>query len=385
MTAQELGPRVLLAGEGSAEMSCIFAAAQAEAGAKLVVLDLDGSASRVPGRATESYRSFAYEAFHVEGEDAFHGELVCAAYALALDLPSDEEAVLASAMQHLSAQSDMATPASLYEVLGGVEGFRGPYVDRLRGRLAGLKLLETARSEPFELTRGATVRFDGAPYPQAAELMAALFLAKLLAASRLAEGDQGPVMITGSHRLFRSHGSGSGRQRLSGMLLDMGGSLVVASRFLLLLDGKLAGSLPVRVLSSDAWNREKRGLGRPAGPGSYVVTDLRSGLDRLLIPRLVRGRESEGAEPRGRAPPPASPELTKAVVLEVSRSGRASRQSLIDYLSPLFLKADVADEIDRLHAAGAMDLEPVGDGSGPAVFSYRLTGSGTKLLMELTG
>ena len=128
-----LGDRVLLLGRRAGDLSTLLAFAGSEGGAKLAILDIDSSISpEVHGyfRAFD-YRSMLYEAFHLEGEDGLHGQLVASAYAAALDLAPEEEAILGAALQKLSEQNDLATPSSLYDALGGVEGFRGFYVDKL--------------------------------------------------------------------------------------------------------------------------------------------------------------------------------------------------------------------------------------------------------------
>ena len=101
-----------------------------------------------------------------------HGQLVASAYIAALDLAPEEEAILGAALQKLSKQNDMATPSSLFDVLGSVEGFRGFYVDKLKGRVGSLKLLETTIVENFGpiMGGGALVSFASPPYPQAAAL-----------------------------------------------------------------------------------------------------------------------------------------------------------------------------------------------------------------------
>jgi len=87
-----------------------------------------------------------------------------------------------------------------------------------------------------------------------------------------------------------------------------------------------------------------------------------------------------------RLPPTrASPELTRTILEEISRFDSANRQSVISYLSPQFLAADVGAEVDRLHSEGHLLMEPKQDGSGPKVLAFTLTESGRRLLRELSG
>ncbi|MDG6920810.1 MAG: hypothetical protein JRN59_04705 [Nitrososphaerota archaeon] len=384
---RELGDRVLLLGRQAGAMATLFAYAAAEAGSRLVVLDVDGSVSpEVHGRfSCFDYRSLLYEAFHLEGEDAMHGQLVASAYAAALDLTSEEEAVLSAALQRLSEQNDLATPAALYDALGAVEGFRGFYVDKLRGRVGALRLLDAARGEGFDaLTAGgAMVSFSSAPYPQAADLAAGLYVAKLLHLLSSPGPSPDALLITGAHRLFRAltrfHHSG----RLLARLLESQVPLVLATPLPAFLSEQLIESVPVRVYSSEAWNARRNWRQAAALVCSYVVCDDRSGASLGFVPRFIRPKRAPGALPPGPARR-ALPELTRTILEEVSRFDSANRQSIVSYLSPQFLPADVAAEIDRLHSEGYIILEPKQSGSGPKMLAYTVTEPGRRLLQGLS-
>ena len=81
------GYRVLF-GTRAGELTTLFAFAAAEAGANVVVLDVDGPISSQTHGCFRAYdhRSLLHEASRIEGEDATHGQLVASAYATALDL-----------------------------------------------------------------------------------------------------------------------------------------------------------------------------------------------------------------------------------------------------------------------------------------------------------
>ena len=382
-----LGDRVLLLGRRVGELSTLFAYASAEAGSKVLVLDLDGSiAPDVHGyfRAFD-YRSALYEAFHLEGEDATHGQLVASAYTAALDLTPEEEAILGAALQKLSAQNDLVTPSSLYDVLGGVEGFRGFYVDKLKGRIGSLKLLETTLVEGFGalMGGGSLVSFASAPYPQAGDLAAGLYIAKVLHLLAVSDARPDSVLITGVHRLFRSSTRFQQDGRLMTHLLEAHVQLVLASPLPALLNDRLMESMAVRIYSSEAWNARKNWKQAAALAFSYTICDDRSGATVGFVPRFVRpNRASSGVRPIPEAV--ANPELTRVVLEEVDRFESANRQSIVSYLSPQFLAADIGAELDRLHSRGFLILEPKQVGSGPKILSYTVTDSGRKYLQGLS-
>ena len=382
-----LGDRILLLGRQAGALASLFAFVSAEAGLNLAILDLDGSiAPQVHGYFEAfDYRSLLYEAFHLEGEDAMHGQLVASAYAAALDLSPEEEAILSAALQKLSEQNDVAAPAALYDVVGATEGFRGFYVDKLKGRIGALKHLDSTRVEDFVplMRGGALVSFASAPYPQAADLAAGLFVAKML--YLVSVGGQRPsaVMVTGAHRLFRNLSRHQHAGKLMSHLLEAGVPLVLASPLPALLNDHLTESMAVRVYSSEAWNARKTWRENAALACSFTVCDDRSGSSAAFVPRFIRPREL--STPLTSAPQHgADPGLTRTILEEIMSFDSANRQSIVSYLSPLFLSADVGAEIDRLHSEGFLVMEPKGSGGGPKVLSYTVTESGRHLLQELS-
>ncbi|MDE1858236.1 MAG: hypothetical protein KGI26_04105 [Thaumarchaeota archaeon] len=383
-----LGDRVLLLGRESGSLSTLFAYACAEAGARLAVLDVDGSVSAaVHGYFRYfDYRSMLYEAFHLEGDDAKHGQLVASAYAAALDLTSEEEAILSAALQKLSEQNDLATPSALYDVVGAIEGFRGFYVDKLKGRVGALRHLDTTRVDGFgELMRGGClVSFASAPYALASELAAGLYVAKVLHLLDSSSDRPDALLITGAHRLFRNLSRFQHAGRLMVHLLEAQLPLVLSSPVPALLNDSVMESMPVRVYSSEAWNARKTWRQAAALAHSYVACDDRSGNATAFVPRFIRPRPSSGGTALRRPTARASPELTRTILEEISRFDAANRQSIISYLSPQFLAADVGAEVDRLHSEGHLVMEPKQDGSGPKVLAYTVTESGRRLLSELS-
>ena len=383
---RQLGDRVLLLGRQAGNLATLFAYAGAEAGLRLAVLDVDGSISPEVHCYFKAfdYRSMLYEAFYLEGEDPTHGQLVASAYAAALDLTPEEEAILSAAMQKLSEQNDLAAPSALYDALNGVEGFRGFYVDKLKGRVGSLRALDSARDESFDwlMTGGAFVNFAFAPYPQAGDLASALFVAKILDLLRASASRPDALIITGSHRLFKNLTRFQHSGKLMTHLLEAQVPLILSSSLPVLLNDRLVESFPVRVYSSEAWNSRKAWKQPAALACSYTICDDRSGTSMGFVPRFVRPRRRATDT---RLPPPnrANPELTRTILEEITRFDSANRQSVVSYLSPQFLAADVGAEVDRLHSKGFLTLEPKQDGNGPKILAYTVTESGRRLLQEL--
>ncbi|HKT21764.1 MAG TPA: hypothetical protein VJR06_03965, partial [Nitrososphaerales archaeon] len=71
------------------------------------------------------------------------------------------------------------------------------------------------------------------------------------------------------------------------------------------------------------------------------------------------------------------------ILEEISGFESANRQSIVSYLSPQFLAADIGAEIDRLHSEGFLVLEPKDNGGGPRILSYTVTEPGRRLMQEL--
>jgi hypothetical protein len=382
-----LGDRILLLGRQAGSLASLFAYASAEAGPKLAVLDLDGSISpEVQGYFRSfDHRSMLYEAFHLEGEDPTHGQLVASAYAAALDLSPEEEAILSAAMQKLSEQNDLAAPSALYDALSGVEGFRGFYVDKLKGRIGSLRSLDSARNGSFDLLMagGTYVSFASAPYPQAADLAAALFIAKVLHLLTVSGSHPDALMVTGSHRLFKGPARFQHEPKLLAHLLEARVSLILSSPLPALLSDRLIESMQVRVYSSEAWNGHKNWKQPAALACSYTICDDRTGVSIGFVPRFVRPRR-QAADVQSRPPERASPELTRTILEEISKFDSANRQSVVSYLSPQFLAADIGAEIDRLHSRGCLVLEPKQEGSGPKILAYTVTELGRRLLQGLS-
>ena len=218
------GSKILLLGSRATELAVLAALSAKEAGAAPVVFDLAGSVARSLSGHLDTYdfRSFLYDSFRLEEPEAWHAQLAASAYAQALDLTSEEEAILNAAMQVVASDSTLLSPISLHDVMGKVEGFRGFYVDKLNGKIGALRLFDSVDDQDFgRLMAGSLiVDFHLAPYPQAAELAAALFLAKMLVIAHSKGRSSGFLLLTEAHRIFRASPRPAHSNRLLSHVLE---------------------------------------------------------------------------------------------------------------------------------------------------------------------
>jgi len=378
------GSKVLLLGSRANEIAALAAASIRDAGGRPIILDLGGTLARTLSGHFETfdYRSFLYDSFRLENPEAWHAELVAAAYVASLDLSSEEEAIITSALHGASYEGGVASPVEIYKAIGGVEGFRGFYVDKLKGHIGLLKLLEAVDDQTFEtLTKGnVLVDFHGAPYPLAGELAASLFIAKILALANATGNVDSPIILTSAHRVFRglprlTHGS-----RLLVHLLGWQSAVFLATDQVHALSALPIEVCPIRIYSSDAWHSSPGSVGR-ALSGTYVLHDRRTERREFFVPRRIPVRTAEYVPTKsGRF---ASPTLTLAILELVERFPLATRESVVQYLTPEFLAADVNSELTNLERRECIILEPKDSGSGPRVFAFTVAETGRKLLEEL--
>ena len=166
----ELGGRVLLLGQKANEHAALVAYACREAGLRALIVDADGSLTeKVSGYFKHhDFTHILYDVCQLEEEEgAMHAQLMAAAYTAALDLSSEEESIVNAAMQVLADQDNMANPPVLFDKLNGLEGFRGFYVDKLKGRIGSLKGFDAAKDGSFVelLDESSIVSFKRAAVP----------------------------------------------------------------------------------------------------------------------------------------------------------------------------------------------------------------------------
>ena len=378
------GSKGLLLGSQAEDLATVAAMSAKEAGAAPIVLDLGGSlCNHLSGHfETFDYRSFLYDSFRLEEPESWHSQLAAAAYAVALDLSSEEEAIINSAMQVVASDGTLLSPLSVHDVLGKVEGFRGFYLDKLSGRIGSLRLFDAVDDRDFDrLSEGnLIVDFHRAPYPQAAELSAALFIAKLLAREHSKPTGGGLLLLTEAHRVFRAFPRPAHSNRLLSQMLGWPGTVLLASEQGQSLNPLLVDSSPVVVCSSDAWH-SLPGAGARVLSGSFVLSDRRSEIRQIFVPRRIASKTASYALPRpGRL---HNPELTRLILEDVDRYPLSTPKSLLQFIEPEFLRTDVSAALSSLERQGCLILEPKDQGSGPRVFCYTLSDKGRKLLKEL--
>ncbi|HEV2225537.1 MAG TPA: hypothetical protein VGR56_01885, partial [Nitrososphaerales archaeon] len=292
------GNKILFLGSRSGDLSALASISAKEAGAKPILLDLDGSlANRLSGHFdTFDYRSFLYDAFRLEEPEPWHSQFAAAAYAAALDLSSEEEAIINSAMQVVATEGAMLSPVSLHDVLGKVEGFRGFYVDKLKGRIGSLRHFDAVDDQKFvRMVNGdVIIDFHRAPYPQAAELAAALFLSKVLTAAHASGDNGGFVLVTEAHRVFRAQPRAAHTNRLLSHILEWPASVVMSSDQPDSLSPLLLRSCPVLVYSSDAWHSQHKPV-KNIISSTFVVHDKRNNSRENFVPRRLMVKTADYA------------------------------------------------------------------------------------------
>lgn len=375
--------KVLLLGAQADDIAGAAALSARESGIPPIILDLNGHLAKgLSGHFdTFDYRAFLYDSLRLEEPEAWHSQLAAAAYTVALDLSSEEEAIVNSAMQVVASDSTMLSPVSLHDVMGKVEGFRGIYVDRLSGRIGALRLFDAADDQSFErlLEGNLILDFCNAPYPLAAELAAALILAKLLTMEHAKGPGERLLLISEAHRIFRSSPRPLHSNRLLSHLVGMFGANALASSHPSHVSPLLLESFSIRVYSSDAWNSRRRQETQVLS-GTFVLDDQWKGRAEPFVLRRVQVRTSDYVPGRpGRYP---SPELTARLLEEIDRFPFSTPDSVVQYLGPEFLPADVSLTLASLERQGCVIVEPKDTGSG-RVFSYTLTDKGRRILGEL--
>ena len=380
------GSKVLLTGSRSKDMAALAVVSAKEAGTAPVVLDLDGSTSRYVSGYLDAYdyRSFLYDSFRLEEPEAWHAQLAAAAYTAALDLSGEEESILNAAMQAVASDGTLLSPVSLHDVIGKVEGFRGFYVDKLKGRIGALSLFDAVDDQSIvKLVEGnLVIDFHLAPYPQAAELAAGLFLAKFLTLAHSRGTGDGFLLITDAHRIFRGSPRPVQSNRLLSHLLDWQGAVVFSTGQPSSLSPLLLQSCPVQVFSSDSWHSQPRPV-EPVLSGSFVLSDRRTERTESFVPRLVTAKSADYVRAASATYPARG--LTARILEEVGRYPHTTPESLVQYFAPEFLPADVTAALASLEREGCLVLEPKDVGSGPRVFSYTVTDKGRRRLKELSG
>ena len=396
---EEMKRRLLVGGHRSGELAALLSHACRESDVRILVLDVDGIVSQRTSGYMEhyDYTCFLHDAFRIDEEDATkHGQLIAAAYTSAMGLNSEEEAIISAALHKLSSQDSTSSPAVLFDALDSVEGFRGFYVDKLKGRVGGLKFLEAAENGSFMsllALGGSIISFGSAKYPQASEVASAIFLAKLLVMLPHAKVAPDIVMVTGAHRIFGAIPRVQHRERLLMEMLASPITFILASDQLHALSETVQEAFPNKILSSDAWNDKVENRWRehshdPALPNAFVIADRHFGHETTFIARTFEPKFEAarvGPDPaQGRSK--RNDELTMVILEDIKRYEAPTRQSLIEFLSGEYGAEAVEAELDRLFADQCVRLESKEPrrGGGHAMLVYTMTERGVRTLEALS-
>lgn len=385
---------LLIGGHRSSELSALIAYACRESGLRILVLDTDGAVSRQVSGYMEhyDYTCFLHDAFQIEGEDSTrHGQLIASAYAAALGLDSEEESIVNAGLHKLATQDNTASPAVLFDAMDSVEGFRGFYVDKIKGRIGALKFLESAENGSLRSLLplgGSIVSFGTAMYPQAQEVASAVFLAKLLVMLPTAKARPDIIMLTGAQRVFGGLPRVQHRERLLAEVLNSQTTFILACGQMHVLSRSVSESFPNKMLSSDAWNDKAENRWRehsrdPVLPNAFVIADSHYGHRRAFIARSFEARfEPARAGPQtteGR--PEKDDELRKVILEDIKQYETPTRTSIIEFLSAEYGAEAVETELDRLFAEECIRLESrESKPGGHGMLVYVITPRGLRVL-----
>jgi len=398
MRLDEMKRRLLVGGHRSGQLAALIAHACRESDIRVLVLDLDGTVSQLASGYMEHYEytCFLHDAFRIDEEDSTrHGQLIAAAYTSAMGFNTEEEAIINSALHKLSSQDNTASPAVLFDALDSVEGFRGFYVDKLKGRVGSLKFLEAAENGSFMSVLplgGSIISFGSAGYPQATEIASAIFLAKILAMLPNARVAPDIVMVTGAHRIFGALPRVQHRERLLMEMLGSRMTFILTSDQMHALSDTVQEAFPNKILSSDAWNDKVESRWRehshdPILPNAFVIADGHFGhqttfIARAFEPKFEKART--GPDPTERRPN-RNDELTQVVLQDIKSYEAPTRTSIIEFASGEYGTEAVEAELDRLFADGCIKLESKEprSGGGHAMLVYTITPRGLQTLEGL--
>ncbi len=403
----ELRPGMNLIGHGANSLAAVLARACDEAGMRTLVLDFGGRLSeRLSDRLeTRSFGHFLYDSMRMEEKASLNAELAASAYTMALNLSFEQEGFLNSAIQSIALEQGVASPASLSDQLNLTGEFRGHTADELKGKLGALRSLnltgETGLVRKM-MDKSSVANFAAAESHQAAEVAVMLFLAKVLALS--ASGAKPPdVLIIGeANRIFSNLPVTRHSNRLLTTLLSSEMARVFASEATYGLDHHFIETAPTRILSSSLWNEVSGGRSsigglyspQHSGGRNFTESALILSPNMFLLQDSARGYE-EAFVPRNFEPltverPPQEPQperddkgLVKQILEIASTYEKATRGSIVSYLSVENPKEEVEKTIDRLQSDGYLTVVGADVKRDSPLHSVRLTQSGYELMKRL--
>jgi hypothetical protein len=392
LSHEDLRRGISILGQGADHLATLIAYACDEAGLRTLVLDLSGRVSEKLSGYIDGYElpHFLYDTLRIDEEGLasnVHGQLAGSAYSCALDLSFEQEGIINAAMQILAAERGVASPAAVGDLMVEKnDRFRGRPADRLISRLASLSSLNmTGEAGAFArlLKDSAVLNFAGAGQPEAVEVAAALFVAKLLAHVRVTEGDHDfpdAVIIPQAGRLFRVRPLFRRTERLLTSFVSSPIPKILSSESPYGLDEHFDETGFIRIMSSAVWNEDRR-QEETLLPNMFMVRNHPYGHDIAFIPREFEPRAGppKGDEVAG-APQAESPDLISQVLLDIDSYEAPTRMSVVAFLSQAYDQGLVERTLDKLHGEGYVTVVQKDMKSGRPMSVLALTEKGRSLL-----
>jgi len=390
LSHEDLRRGISILGQGADRVATLIAYACDEAGLKTLVLDLSGRVSEKLSGYIDCYElpHFLYDTLRIDEEGLaakVHGQLAGSAYSCALDLSFEQEGIINAAMQILANENGVASPAAVSDLMAEKsDKFRGRPADRLISRLASLSSLNMtgeAGTVSRLLKGSAVLSFAGAGQPEAVEVAATLFIAKLLAHVQGPEGEQGlpdTVIIPQAGRLFRVRPVFRRTERLLTSFVSSPIPKILSSESPYGLDEHFDETSFIRIMSSAVWNEEKR-QGEALLPNMFMVRNHPWGHDIAFIPREFEPRSGPPKEEVAQ-PQAESPDLISQMLLDIDSYEAPTRMSVVAFLSQAYDQGLVERTLDRLHTEGYVTIVQKDMKSGRPMSVLALTEKGRSLL-----
>jgi hypothetical protein len=362
-----------------------------EAGLRTLVLDMGGQISGKLSAYINCYElpHFLYDTLRID-ENAtaanVHGQFAGSAYSCALDLSFEQEGIINAAIQILTAERGVASPAAVSGLMvEKSDRFRGRPADRLIARLASLSSLNMVGEAGVVaelLEESAVLDFHGAGQPEAVEAAVALFIAKLLALLESGSEERhlpDVMIIPQANRLFRVRPVFRRTERLLASFVASPLPKVLASESAYGLDEHFEDTGFVKILSSAMWNEDTR-REQVLLPNMFMVRNHPYGHDIAFIPRDFEprsGTRDAGDPPQ---PPPDHPDLISQLLLDIDSYEAPTRQSVVAFLSQGYDAGLVERTLDKLQSDGYVTIVEKDLKSGRKIGTLALTEKGKSLL-----
>ncbi len=384
----EIDPKLFLQGgavlgRGAKDLVSSLVYCLNETSTKICLVDLDGDISKALSGYIDTYDAgYVLHDSLVMGENAqFHALLISSAYSTVLDMPVEQEALLNSVVQALALETGEASPMAIAPLISSAEGFKGPDKNEVQGRLATLRLLDSAGdigAVAQVVGSSCIVDFSKARHGELAEASAALFMAKMLS---LPEGKAKPevLFVTEAQRVFKAFRIPRHKSTLRSALLSSPFGVVFSSSVGHALDRNIVDACATQFYSSEIWNALN--LGQKTLPNMFVMQDHTRGTVTPFVPREfepLNGERKIGGELA-----PSDKGLALKILQIVSASDSATKTSMVSWLSSEYPPTEVAKEIGALQAEGSIVFMKPAQGTDSPSTVLRLTEIGKLNLREM--